>query len=245
MFPYWGYSYFHSGTTNREEIGPLSRGVRQASTSSLFLLKTRALSSLQGANMRSRMIKPWSPFCMQPTATLKSLRTRKTLFQNACLVISGTSSGAGQRKGSAMASVNAMARYGHGDGLFLLWRVSWNVSFEFHDPNYQLVSKGVFSVKPLNFYGLVSPRTKWPANLKDEPLCYHGIARTAVVSNAWFRLWLWFFLGAVVGPFVTRFFGSLCRQRNSSELMAVSYCWKNECNLFIAFLDLNNVWVLI
>ncbi|CEJ57399.1 hypothetical protein PMG11_06093 [Penicillium brasilianum] len=35
-----------------------------------------------------------------------------------------------------------------------------DVSFEFQDPGYKLASNGAFSVKPLNFHGLVSPRTK-------------------------------------------------------------------------------------
>lgn len=43
---------------------------------------------------------------------------------------------------------------------FTLASILKDVSFEFQDTNYQLVSNGAFSVKPLNFYGLVSPRTK-------------------------------------------------------------------------------------
>lgn len=44
--------------------------------------------------------------------------------------------------------------------IFVLASILKDVSFEFQDPNYQLVSNGAFSVKPLGFYGLVSPRTK-------------------------------------------------------------------------------------
>lgn len=44
--------------------------------------------------------------------------------------------------------------------IFTLASILKDVSFEFQDPNYQLISNGAFSVKPLNFYGLVSPRPK-------------------------------------------------------------------------------------
>lgn len=44
--------------------------------------------------------------------------------------------------------------------IFTLATILKEVSFEFQDLKYELVSNGAFSVKPLNFYGLVSPRTK-------------------------------------------------------------------------------------
>jgi cytochrome P450 len=44
--------------------------------------------------------------------------------------------------------------------IFTLASILKDVSFEFQDPKYKLVSNGAFSVKPLGFYGLVSPRTK-------------------------------------------------------------------------------------
>ncbi|KAF3390379.1 Bifunctional cytochrome P450/NADPH--P450 reductase [Penicillium rolfsii] len=66
------------------------------------------------------------------------------------------------------------ARKGFGNGkrecFGKVWAWRWSiltlvsilkdVSFEFQDPDYQLVSNGAFSVKPLGLYGLVSPRTK-------------------------------------------------------------------------------------
>lgn len=44
--------------------------------------------------------------------------------------------------------------------IFTLVSILKDVSFEFQDPNYELVSNGAFSVKPLGLYGLVSPRAK-------------------------------------------------------------------------------------
>jgi cytochrome P450 len=44
--------------------------------------------------------------------------------------------------------------------IFTLASILKGVSFEFQDSNYTLASNGAFSVKPLYFYGLVSPRTK-------------------------------------------------------------------------------------
>ncbi|KAJ5377237.1 uncharacterized protein N7496_004646 [Penicillium cataractarum] len=44
--------------------------------------------------------------------------------------------------------------------VFTLASILKDVSFEFQDPDYKLASNGAFSVKPLNFYGLVSPRTR-------------------------------------------------------------------------------------
>jgi cytochrome P450 len=42
--------------------------------------------------------------------------------------------------------------------IFTLVSILKDVSFELEDPNYKLTSNGAFSVKPLEFYGLVSPR---------------------------------------------------------------------------------------
>ncbi|KAJ5153436.1 uncharacterized protein N7482_009914 [Penicillium canariense] len=44
--------------------------------------------------------------------------------------------------------------------IFTLASILKEVSFELENPNYQLTSNGAFSVKPLEFYGLVSPRTR-------------------------------------------------------------------------------------
>jgi cytochrome P450 len=43
--------------------------------------------------------------------------------------------------------------------IFTIASILKDVSFELEDPDYKLTSNGAFSVKPLEFYGLVSPRT--------------------------------------------------------------------------------------
>lgn len=43
--------------------------------------------------------------------------------------------------------------------VFTIASILKDVSFELEDPDYKLASNGAFSVKPLEFYGLVSPRT--------------------------------------------------------------------------------------
>ncbi|KAJ5088531.1 hypothetical protein N7456_012147 [Penicillium angulare] len=42
--------------------------------------------------------------------------------------------------------------------IFVLASIVKDVDFEFEDPDYALDTNGAFSVKPLNFYGLVTPR---------------------------------------------------------------------------------------
>ncbi|KAJ5101431.1 hypothetical protein NUU61_003653 [Penicillium alfredii] len=68
----------------------------------------------------------------------------------------------------------AAAKKGFGNGkrecIGKLWAWRWSfftlasilkeVTFELADPNYDLHSNGAFSIKPLEFYGLVSPRQK-------------------------------------------------------------------------------------
>ncbi|KAJ5408570.1 Cytochrome P450 [Penicillium cosmopolitanum] len=46
--------------------------------------------------------------------------------------------------------------------IFTLASIIHEVEFEFSDPKYELTSNGAFSVKPLEFYGLVSPRERSP-----------------------------------------------------------------------------------
>lgn len=46
--------------------------------------------------------------------------------------------------------------------IFTLASIVHEVEFQFADSEYQLASNGAFSVKPLEFYGLVSPREKVP-----------------------------------------------------------------------------------
>lgn len=47
--------------------------------------------------------------------------------------------------------------------IFTLASILKDVDFEFADPNYELEANGAFSVKPLKFDGLVSPRARSPA----------------------------------------------------------------------------------
>jgi cytochrome P450 len=47
--------------------------------------------------------------------------------------------------------------------IFTLASIIHEVEFEFADPKYEFTSNGAFSVKPLGFYGLVSPRKKGPS----------------------------------------------------------------------------------